>query len=57
MVIIDEYNVNIQMVYDLCVNKHLSLYYSEISKLIRFFEDKERYEICGVLKNMKNNIN
>ncbi len=49
----DDYNVNIQMVYDLCLNRHLSLYYGEISNLIKFFEGEERYEICLVLKNME----
>tara|TARA_R110000824_G_scaffold3957_1_gene18889 strand:- start:1585 stop:1758 length:174 start_codon:yes stop_codon:yes gene_type:complete len=57
MVIIDDYNINIQMFYDLCVNKHLSLYCGEIKNLIRFFEGEERYEICKALKNMKNNLN
>ena len=56
MVIIDDYNINIQMFYDLCVNKHLSLYCGEIKNLIRFFEGEE-YEICKALKNMKNNLN
>ncbi len=57
MVIRDEYNVNIQMFYDLCINGHLSLYYGEINNILRFFEEEERYEICMVLKNIKNNIN
>ena len=57
MVIRDEYNVNIQMFYDLCINGHLSLYYGEIKNILRFFEEEERYEICMVLKNIKNNIN
>ena len=57
MVIIDEYNVNIQMFYDLCINGHSSLYCGEIKNLLRFFEEEERYEICTALKNIKNNIN
>tara|TARA_R100000664_G_C2727367_1_gene118942 strand:- start:801 stop:974 length:174 start_codon:yes stop_codon:yes gene_type:complete len=52
-----DYNVNIQMFYDLCLNKHLSPYYEEIENLIKFFEKEEIYEICMVLKNLENNLN
>ena len=53
----DDYNVNIQMFYDLCLNRLSSPYYGEIKNLMKFFEFEERYEICMVLKNIENNIN
>jgi hypothetical protein len=53
----DDYNVHIQMFYDLCLNRHLSLYYGEIRNLMKFFEIEEKYEICQVLKNIENKMN
>lgn len=53
----DDYNVNIQMFYDLCLNRVSSPYYGEITNLMKFFEFEERYEICVVLRNIKNKVN